>query len=115
RDLVRVGDVQRTRLAMLAAAEPVAVAREPAVQLVRDSAYIRNLKHPRDPFAARKNAEQLLDGGRALPRLAVGTDELNRPGECVRRNPGEARHDAGHLRRHDLDLAAAIPFSQDVR
>ena len=77
--------VEGPRLAVRAAAELVAVAREPPVEAVGERAHEGNLEQPRDESALRQLVEQLLDRGGALPRRAVGGDELERLGVGARR------------------------------
>src|SRR5436190_13693339 len=100
---------------MLAAAESIAVAREPAVYPVRDDAYERDPEYPRDQPSARQDAQELLDRGGPLPRLAASADQLNCLRIRSRRDPGEARRDARGLRRNDLDASRAVPRAQHVR
>src|SRR5438067_1615465 len=76
--------------AVLRATESISVAREPPVELVREPPRERKPVHPRDPAAARQNAQHLFDRGGAPPCLARGSDELNRLGEIRGRDPGES-------------------------
>src|SRR6185437_9470618 len=99
---------------MFTAAEPVAVAREPAIEPVGELAHERDVKHPGDEPPARENLEQLLDRRRALPGLTARSDELQRFGVGARRNPREARRHARCRGWDDLDLAAAIPPDQPM-
>ena len=61
---------------MLAASELVAVAREPAVELVGQPAHEGDLEDPADQTAARQDGQQLLDRCGALPGAAARPDEL---------------------------------------
>src|SRR5688572_2802673 len=68
--------------AVITASQPVPVTRNPAIHAVRDRSREWNPEDPRDPFAPRQNREQLLHGGRPLPRRAAGSDELHARGVC---------------------------------
>src|ERR1051326_946510 len=57
--------IRRAGHAVLAAAEVVAVAREPAVELVGEVAHQGNPEYPRDPSASRQDVEQTLNCCRA--------------------------------------------------
>src|SRR6185503_21027833 len=94
RSVVSEFDVERARLTVIAAAEPVAVAGEPLVDAVGDAAHIRNLEYPRDELSAREDIQQLFDRRRTLPRSPAWSDELQRLGVGACRNPREARGDA---------------------
>ena len=99
---------------MRTAAEPITVAREPAVEAIGERPHEWNAKEPRDPAAAWQHLKELLDRGRAPPGRAVGGDELQGVGVRAGRNPGKARHHARLLRRHDLELMRAIPVAKIV-
>jgi hypothetical protein len=99
---------------MLAAAKPIAIARDPAVQFVRQRSNEWNLENARDESSARQHRQQPLNGVSALPSLTARTNQLNRFGECALGNPGESLHHPGSLKCHDFDPAFSIPLTHRV-
>src|SRR3954452_3013170 len=106
-------EVGGTHRAVLATAELVAVAREPAVEAVEQRAEEGELERPPQQPAVRQDLQQLLDGVAPLPGLPAGADQLHRLGVGLAGDPGEAVEDGGVLEGEGLDLAARVPAVQE--
>src|SRR6266576_4154175 len=98
---------------MFAAAELVAIAREPAIKHVDKRAYKRNLEQPRDQSSLRQRLDQLLERSRSLPRFSVArSNDLHRLRVRSRRDPRKSLSHSRLLRRNDLQLVVAVPFGK---
>src|SRR5690606_8150624 len=95
--------------------EAIAVPREPAVESVRDRASERKTEQPGHHPPARKNVEYAFDRRRALPRLAVGTHQLQRFLICAGRYPRESRLQARRAGGDHFQPLPTVPASQRIR
>lgn len=94
---------------MLAATKAIAVAREPAIQLVGEPSHQRKLEDPTEHPSPRKDSKQLLDRIGTLRGPPTRPDELHRVRVGLRRNPWETCADARILRGQKLDLVTTVP------
>ena len=99
----------------VAATEPVAVPREPAVEPLGQRSRERQGEHPGDPAAARQQVEDPLDRRRPLPRAPALFDDLKRIAVRGGRDPREPRLHPGRLRREHLEGPAGIETLEPVR
>ncbi len=97
------------------AAQPVPVLREGPIQLLGDRTREGNGKNPRDELTFRKDVEQLLDGGSALPRPVVsGANHLQGLGVGCRRNPWESAPGCHRGGRDYLESLVSITLLENV-
>src|SRR6266516_4534158 len=81
--------------AVLTAAHPVSIAREPPIKPVDERAHERDLEQPRKQAPLRQHLQQLFKRGGRLPGPSVTrTDHLHRFHVRPLRNPRESRADS---------------------
>jgi hypothetical protein len=98
---------------MFAAAEVVAVLREPAIEFFGERTHEGNRKDPRDQLSFGQHVEESLDRRGALPCLAGRVvDDLHRLEVCASGNPGKARVETWSLGRKYLELAVFVPLGK---
>ncbi len=77
-NLTRKLQIRLMELTMLPASQPISIPREPPIKFLGQRSHERNQKNPRDESALRQRVDDLLERGRALPRMpGVILDELH--------------------------------------